>query len=150
MFSRSIYCQISRSVQLDKGNTLMLSPLIICELYSFHISGLWFFGSHAWLLLRNENILSFARDFSSSRLPPPNAAVKPYLSSACLSACVFITSVYIEPWSKGLIPFFTPSSLVYTIISIPVSFAILSLNSIISLNFQVVSMCISGNGGFSG
>ena len=37
--------------------------------------------------LRNENIRSLARLFSSSRRAPPNAASKPYWSSACFSAC---------------------------------------------------------------
>ena len=42
---------------------------------------------------------SFARDFSSSRRAPPIAASKPYWSSACFSAWVFITSVCtVAPW----------------------------------------------------
>jgi len=93
MFSRLMYCQISFSVQFEIGKTRMLSPLLILVLYSFHISGLWFFGSHACASLRKEKILSFARDFSSSRRPPPNAAVNSYFLSACFNACVFMMSV---------------------------------------------------------
>ena len=150
MFSRSMYSHISASVQLESGNTLTSSPFWILVLNSFHISGLWFFGSQACCAFLNESILSFARDFSSSLRPPPNAAVKPYLSRACLSACVFMISVYAEPWSNGLMPFLTPSSLMYSIMSSPYFFAVLSLNSIISLNFHVVFTCKNGNGGFSG
>ena len=40
----------------------------------------------AYTDIMKEKILSLALDFSSSRLPPPNAAVKPYLLSACLRA----------------------------------------------------------------
>ena len=48
---------------------------------------------------------SLARDFSSSRRAPPKAASKPYLSSACFSASVFMIWVCsAEPWSKGLTP----------------------------------------------
>ena len=48
---------------------------------------------------------SLARDFSSSRRAPPNAASKPYLSSACFSACVFMMSVWTaEPCVNGLMP----------------------------------------------
>ena len=54
---------------------------------------------------RNEKIRSLARDLSSSRRAPPNAASKPYASSACLSASVFITSVWTaEPCVNGLMP----------------------------------------------
>ena len=42
---------------------------------------------------RKENTRSLARELSSSRRAPPKAASKPYLSSACFSGCVFITSV---------------------------------------------------------
>ena len=128
----------------------MLSPLWIFELYNFHISGRWFLGSHAWFSFLNEKILSFALDFSSSLLPPPKAAVKPYLFNACFKACVFMISVYAEPWSNGLIPCFTPSSLIYSSISMPSFLACSSLNLIISLNFHVVFTCKNGNGGFSG
>ena len=47
---------------------------------------------------------SLARLFSSSRRAPPNAASKPYLSSACFSPSVFHMSVCSGPWSNGLIP----------------------------------------------
>lgn len=53
---------------------------------------------------------SFARDFSSSRRAPPNAASKPYLFSACFSPSVFIMSVCLAlPWTNGLMPIATPS-----------------------------------------
>ena len=51
-----------------------------------------------------------------------------------------------EPWSKGLIPAFSPSGLVCTIRLRLCSRAMRSRNAIISLNFQVVSMCRTGNG----
>ena len=48
---------------------------------------------------------SLARDFSSSRRAPPMAASKPYWSSACFSAWVFITSVCtVAPWLIGPMP----------------------------------------------
>ena len=63
------------------------------KLYNFHTSGRWFLGSHACSLFLKEKILSLALDFSSSRRPPPNAAVNPYFVSACFNACVFMMSV---------------------------------------------------------
>ena len=39
-----MYCQTSSSVQLDSGNTRMLSPLRLRALYRRHSSGRWFFG----------------------------------------------------------------------------------------------------------
>ena len=95
---------------------------------------------------------SLARDFSSSRRAPPNAASKPYLSSACFSACVFMTSVWIaEPCVNGLMPMREP-------LAIDVDDAApcrpprpcASRNANMSRNFQVVSTCISGNGGLAG
>ena len=71
----------------------MLSPLWILVLYSFHISGRWFLGSQVCSALRKEKIRSFALDFSSSRLPPPKAAVNPYCFSAAFRAWVFMMSV---------------------------------------------------------
>ena len=51
-------------------------------------------ADHAdYISFLNENILSLARDFSSSRLAPPKATSKPCLSRACFKPCVFITSV---------------------------------------------------------
>ncbi len=86
--------------------------------------------------------------FSSSRRAPPKAASKPYLSSACFSPSVFITCVCrAEPESNGLMPRFTPSSLMWTSSLSPSRFAVSSRNLIISRNFQVVSTCRSGNGG---
>ncbi len=43
-----------------------------------------------------------------------------------------------------------PSSLMCSISSMPTLAAMRSRNSIISLNFQVVLTCISGNGGVPG
>ena len=45
------------------------------------------FGSQRCGGARNEKMRSLARLFSSSRRAPPKAASKPYLSSACFSAC---------------------------------------------------------------
>ena len=65
--------------------------------------------------LRSEKMRSLARDFSSSRRAPPMAASKPCWSSACLSACVFITSVWTaEPCVNGSMPARKPSWLVCT------------------------------------
>jgi hypothetical protein len=48
---------------------------------------------------------SFARDFSSSRRAPPMAHRSRSWSSACFSACVFITSVCtVAPWLIGPMP----------------------------------------------
>ena len=94
---------------------------------------------------------SLARDFSSSRRAPPNAASKPYLSSACFSAWVFMMSVWIaEPWTKGLMPIASPSRLTCTISSMPTSAAMRSRNAYMSRNFHVVSTCINGKGGLAG
>src|SRR5713226_6802692 len=46
IFSTWMYSQTSSSVQLESGNTRMLSPLSRRELKIFHNSGRWFFGSH--------------------------------------------------------------------------------------------------------
>ena len=54
-----------------------------------HLGALIFRVPSLRLISERENSL-FALDFSSSRLPPPNAAVKPYFVSACFKACVFI------------------------------------------------------------
>ena len=58
-----------------------------------HISGRCLRGSQRWPSERNENTRSLAREASSSRRAPPNAASKPCRSSACRSPCVFMTSV---------------------------------------------------------
>src|SRR5436305_14502005 len=102
-------------------------------LYVRHSSGRWLFGSHVCCAVRTEKIRSFARDFSSSRRAPPNAASNPWSSRACLSATVFMTSVWIsEPCSNGLIPGARPSELTCTISSIPLSSAMRSRNAYIS------------------
>ena len=94
---------------------------------------------------------SFARDFSSSRRAPPKAASNPYLSSACFSASVFITSVCTtEPLSKGLIPRASPSSFTCTSRLSPCSSAMRSRKAYMSWNFQVVSTWRNGNGGGAG
>jgi hypothetical protein len=95
---------------------------------------------------------SLARDFSSSRRAPPKAASKPYLSSACFSASVFITSVCtVAPWVNGIDALRHAVGLVCTRSSTPVSGgAHGSRNAIISRNFQPVSTCSSGNGGRAG
>ena len=58
-----------------------------------HSSGRCILGSQRWPGARKENTRSFARDFSSSRRAPPNTTVNPCRSRACVSACVFMTSV---------------------------------------------------------
>ena len=74
MFSTWMYCHTSISVQLESGNTRMLSPGSTRPLKMFHSSGRWFFGSHWPSESRKEKIRSLARDFSSSRRAPPKAA----------------------------------------------------------------------------
>ena len=60
-------------------------------------------------------------------------------------------SVWIaEPWVKGLMFFSTPSGLMCTSRSMPVSATMRSRNLYISRNFQRVSTCSSGNGGTAG
>ena len=66
----------------------MLSPGRMRLLSSCHSSGRWFFGSHWPLASRSEKIRSFARDRSSSRRAPPNAASKPPAGSASSSDLV--------------------------------------------------------------
>jgi len=62
-----------------------------------------------------------------------------------------MTVVYLLlPWSKGLMSCASPSGFVWTISSAPISFAMRSRCAIISRNFQVVSMCISGKGNAAG
>src|SRR4030067_782717 len=142
-----MYCQTSSSVQLDKGKTLMDSPFLTFPLYMFQSSGRWFFGSHWCFLSRNEYIRSLALDFSSSRLAPPNAASYPPASRAWRRDSVFITLVYmLEPWSKGLIFFSTPSLLICTMSSNLCFLQKLSRNMIMSLNFHVVSTWSRGKG----
>src|ERR1017187_8787873 len=75
-FSRPMYCQMSSSVQLDRGNTLMCSPLCIRVLKMFHSSGRWLFGSHWPNSSRKEKTRSLALAFSSSRRPPPEYRVE--------------------------------------------------------------------------
>ena len=90
----------------------------------FHSSGRWFLGSQRWIWSRNENTRSLARDFSSSRRAPPNAASNLYLSSACFSPTVFMTSVCtLLPCVIGPMPCLTPSSLTCTISFRPSSLA---------------------------
>ena len=113
----------------------------------FHSSGRWFFGSQRWLLSRNEYTRSFARDFSSSRRAPPNAASNLYLFSACFKEAVFMMSVcFALPWLNGPTPASTPSWLICTNRSKPCFSACWSRNSIISWNFHVVSTCNKGKG----
>ncbi len=82
---------------------------------------------------------------------PPKAASKPYLSSACFSAWVFITSVCTaEPCVNGPMPRSTPSWLMCTSRSMPSRFTVSSRKLIISRNFQVVSTCRNGKGGRAG
>ena len=151
MFSRWMYCQTSSSVQLEIGNTRMLSPGCLRVLYRRHSSGRWFFGSQRCCAERKEKIRSLARDFSSSRRAPPKAASKPYLSSAWISPCVFQMSVCTaEPWVKGLMPCACASGLAWTSSSIPISSAIRVRIAYMSRNFHVVSTCSSGNGGTAG
>ena len=94
---------------------------------------------------------SFARDFSSSRRAPPNAASKLYLSSACFRPCVFHMSVWMdEPCVNGLMPSSAASGFWCTSSSMPDSLAMRSRISYIARNFHVVSTCSSGNGGGDG
>ena len=151
MFSASTYSHTSSSVQLDSGKTRIDSPSRMRVLKRRQSSGRWLRGSQACAAERNEKMRSFARLFSSSRRAPPNAASKRPSSSACLSDSVFITCVWsCEPEAMGEMPRFTPSWLMWTIRSRPSLRAVSSRNAIISRNFQVVSTCSSGNGGFAG
>ena len=151
MFSRWMYCQISSSVQLDKGNTRIDSPLCLRALYSFHNSGRWFFGSQRCCAVRNEKIRSLARDFSSSRRAPPKATSKPCLSSACFSPSVLVTSVWMaEPCTNGLMSFSMASGLTWVNSFKPSFSTIWSRKVYISLNLKRVSTCNSGKGGREG
>ena len=59
-----------------------------------------------------------------------------------------MTSVWsAEPWSSGLMFFSTPSGLMWTMRSIPDSWAMWSRKSYIAWNFQRVSTCSRGKGG---
>ncbi len=75
--SALVYSQMFSSVQLDRGNTRMVSPLAILVLYRRQSSGRWLRGSQTWPAERNEKMRSLARLFSSSRRAPPKAASKP-------------------------------------------------------------------------
>ena len=88
-------------------------------------------------------------DFSSSRRAPPNAASKPYLSSACFRACVFMTSVCMRRAVRERVDALRDAFLVeWTIRSSPSSLRHRGRGTrIISRNFHVVSTCSSGNGG---
>ena len=108
-------------------------------------------GSHRWPGSRSEKTRSLARERSSSRRAPPNAASYAPSSSACRSATVFMIRVYSwVPWVNGVTPSCTPSAFVWTLRSRSCSRAIRSRNSIISRNFQVVSMCRTGKGTLAG
>ncbi len=89
MFSTWMYCQTSISVQFDSGKTRMLSPGRRRPFSRFHSSGRWCFGSHCPLASRSEKMRSLARERSSSRRAPPNAASKLPASSADSSDVVF-------------------------------------------------------------
>lgn len=142
---------MSSSVQLESGNTRTLSPGPVRALYRFHNSGRWFFGSQRWRAVRNEKTRSLARDFSSSRRAPPIAASKPPCSRACFRPWVFMMSVCTAaPWLIGPTSCATPSGLMCTRRSTPVSAARRSRKAIISRNFQRVSICSSGIGGRDG
>ena len=89
--------------------------MFLRALYMRQSSGRWRLGSQRCCAERNENTRSLARDFSSSRRAPPKAASKPYLSSACFSPCVFMTSVWTaEPCVNGPMPRARPSWLMCT------------------------------------
>src|SRR5580704_17434731 len=77
------------SVQLESGKTRILSSFSMRELKRFQSSGRWFLGSHWPCESRKEYILSLARDFSSSRRAPPNAALNPPSDSASRRDLVF-------------------------------------------------------------
>ena len=147
-----MYCQTSSSVQFESGNTRMLSPL--CFLRVVEIPQLRPLPFRVPAMLRrsrNEKMRSFARDFSSSRRAPPNAASNRYLSSACRSACVFMTSVWtcravrerVDAALHALADWYARSAR-------DRDASPLSRNAIMSRNFHVVSTCSSGNGGLAG
>ena len=90
---------------------------------------------------------SLARLFSSSRRAPPNAASKPCASSACFSPSVFHMSVCSGPWSNGLMPCRSASGiLVHDQLECRARPRPCRAARYMSLNFQVVSTCSSGNG----
>src|SRR3954454_7526506 len=149
--SRWMYCHTSSSVQLDRGNTRRVSPGLRRTLYVRQSSGRCCLGSQRCCAERREKTRSLARDFSSSRRAPPKARSKPHLSSACFRPWVFHMSVCTaDPWVNGLIPSSRHSGFWCTSRSRPSSAAVLSRNSYICRNFQVVSTWSSGNGGGAG
>ena len=87
-----------------------------------HSSGRWFFGSHWPFASRSEKIRSFARDRSSSRRAPPNAASKLPASSASSSDLVFSAPQQrCVPTRNGCVPSAIASVLVWTISRAPIS-----------------------------
>ena len=89
--SSATYCQMSSSVQSDRGNTRMCSPARWRPLNSDHSSGRWFFGSHCPNSSRKEKTRSLARAFSSSRRAPPKTASK---------RCSVMASRRVRVWSR--------------------------------------------------
>jgi hypothetical protein len=147
MFSTLMYCQTSSSVQLDSGNTRMLSPVRMRLFRSVQSSGRWCFGSHWPFASRSEKMRSLARDRSSSLRAPPKAASKLPASSASSSDFVLSSPQHrCVPTRKGCVPSVIASSFVWTISRAPISFTYRSRNSIISRNLYVVSTCRSGKG----
>ena len=78
---------------------------------------------------------------------PADRAVGLELIQPWRRATVFMIRVYSwVPWVNGVTPSATASRLVWTLRSRPNSSRIRSRNSIISRNFQVVSMCMTLKG----
>ena len=91
MFSRSMYCQTSSSVQLEIGNARKCSPGCMRVLNSVHSSGRCSLGCHWPKLSRCEKMRSLARAFSSSRRAPPISASKRNSSIASSSVTDWCT-----------------------------------------------------------
>ena len=123
------------------GKTRTFSPT---EMRPFNISnnsGLWRLASHWPKSSRTENMRSFARAFSSSRLAPPMQASN--LNSSIVSSKVTVCNTFLEayfPLSSLALPWSMESWTYRTISSAPVSLANQSLNSIVSGKLCPVSM----------
>ena len=123
MFSRSMYCHTSSSVQLEIGNTRKCSPGCRRVLNSVHSSGRWSLGCHWPKLSRCEKMRSLARAFSSSRRAPPISASKRNSSIASSSVTDWCTLRDSPGCARRTVPRFIESSTLRTISSAPSSLA---------------------------
>ncbi|CAM4019011.1 hypothetical protein TSST111916_18345 [Tsukamurella strandjordii] len=142
-----MYCQMSSSVQLDRGKTRMCSPRACRPLKMFHSSGRCARGSHCPNRSRKLKMRSLARALSSSRRAPPKAASK--RCSAMLRSSVAVCSrlrVAPGPVCSTTAPESMSSCTLPISRRTPIRAARSSRKASTSSKLWPVSMCSTGNG----